>query len=83
MVTRTVKAAATIAGLNRVQLAQALGLATPQALSNKYTRGSFNAQDLIKIANACGYRLAFVGDDGRAVITFDSSDAPAQPQEQQ
>lgn len=80
MVTRTVKAAAALAGLDRAQIAQALGVGTAQAVSNKYTRGSFSARDLVKIATACGYNLAFVGADGRAVVIFDSSDAadPAQ-----
>lgn len=79
MITRTVKAAAARAGLNRAQIAQALGVGTAQAVSNKYTRGSFSAQDLIKIAAACGYKLAFVKGD--IVITFDndSSDTDAPP----
>lgn len=79
MITRTVKAAAARAGLDRAQLAQALGVGTAQAVSNKYTRGSFSARDLVKIATACGYSLAFVGADGRAVVTFDSSDAAPAP----
>ncbi|WP_299824711.1 hypothetical protein [uncultured Phascolarctobacterium sp.] len=56
--------------MSRADLAQALGLSTPQALSNKYNRGSFTAQDLTRIAQACGVRLAFVDDTGRAVLTF-------------
>lgn len=75
MITRTVKAIAALAGLNRAQLAQALGVGNAQAISNKYTRGSFNARDLIKIAAACGCRLAFVDASGRVVVAFDSSDA--------
>ena len=70
MITPIIKAAAQIAGLSRADLAQALGLSTPQALSNKYNRGSFSAQDLTRIAQACGVRLAFVDEAGRAVLTF-------------
>lgn len=70
MITPIIKAAAQLAGLSRADLAQALGLSTPQALSNKYNRGSFTAQDLTRIAQACGVRLAFVDDAGRAVLTF-------------
>lgn len=70
MITPIIKAAVQLAGLSRADLARALGLSTPQALSNKYTRGSFSAQDLTRIAQACGVRLAFVDDSGRAVLTF-------------
>ena len=70
MITPIIKAAVQLAGLSRADLAQALGLSTPQALSNKYNRGSFTAQDLTRIAQVCGVRLAFVDDTGRAVLTF-------------
>lgn len=70
MITPIIKAVVQLAGLSRADLAQALGLSTPQALSNKYNRGSFTAQDLTRIAQACGVRLAFVDDTGRAVLTF-------------
>lgn len=65
-----VKAAAGLAGVSRQDLTVALGLGQPQAVTNKYSRDSFTAQDLIKIASACSYRLAFVDDTGRAVLTF-------------
>ena len=65
-----VKAAAGLAGVSRQDLTTALGLGQPQAVTNKYSRDSFTAQDLIKIASVCGYRLAFVDDTGRAVLTF-------------
>ncbi len=65
-----VKAAAGLAGVSRQDLTTALGLGMPQAVTNKYSRDSFTAQDLIKIADVCGYRLAFVDDSGRAVLTF-------------
>lgn len=70
MITPIIKAAVQLAGLSRADLAQALGLSTPQALSNKYNRGSFTAQDLTRIAQVCGVKLAFVDDTGRAVLTF-------------
>lgn len=80
-ITPVVQYVAAKAGVDRQQLADALGLARAQAVSNKYTRDSFSAQDLIKIAAACGYKLAFVKGD--IVITFDSSDAdPAQDKQQ-
>ena len=69
MITSIVKAAAGLAGAKRQDIAAALGISI-QAVSNKYSRGSFSAADLVKIAKACKYRLAFVDDTGRAVLTF-------------
>lgn len=77
MITPIIKAVVQLAGLSRADLAQALGLSTPQALSNKYNRGSFTAKDLTKIAQACGVRLAFVDDNGRAVLTFPTPESDA------
>ena len=70
MLTKTIKAMQQIASVDRAALAAALGLGSAQAVTNKYTRDSFSGQDLIKIASTCGVRLAFVDDNGRAVLTF-------------
>ena len=69
MISEIVKASAGLAGADRKVLAGALGIST-QAMSNKYTRDSFSAVDLVKIASACGYRLAFTDEAGKAVIMF-------------
>jgi hypothetical protein len=65
-----VKAAAGLAGVSRQELTVAMGLSQPQAVTNKYGRDSFTAQDLIKIGSVCGYRLAFVDSNGKTVLTF-------------
>lgn len=70
MISNTVKAAASLAGLNRKDLADAMGLSMAQAVTNKYGRDSFSGADLVRIAAACGLRLAFVDDAGKAVLTF-------------
>ena len=64
-----VKAAAEMAGANRQVLAARLEI-NAQSLTNKYTRDSFSAVDLVKIASACGDRLAFADEAGKAVIMF-------------
>ena len=69
MISEIVKASAGLAGADRKVLAGALGISI-QAMSNKYTRDSFSAVDLVKIASACGYRLAFTDETGKAVIMF-------------
>lgn len=69
MITPAIKMMIDTAKISRQEAANALGISA-QALSNKYTRGSFTAPDLIKIAAACGVRLAFVDERGKAIVTF-------------
>ena len=70
MLTPTIKGLIALNGYTRQQVAAALGLALAQGVTNKYARDSFSGQDLIKIANLCGCRLAFVDDKGQAILTF-------------
>lgn len=56
------------------QLADGLGITVP-AIRNKLSRNSWAVDDLIKLADVCGVRLAFVDDAGRAVLTFPASPA--------
>lgn len=57
-------------------LADGLGITVP-AVRNKLSRNSWAINDLVKLAQACGVRLAFVDDAGRAVLTFPASTPPA------
>lgn len=64
------------------QLADGLGITVP-AIRNKLSRNSWAVDDLIKLADVCGVRLAFVDDAGRAVLTFpappaDDGSSPAE-----
>ncbi len=69
-------------GASSQTIAQALGI-TVAAARNKLSRNSWSVNDLIRLANGLGVRLAFIGPDGHAVTTFDSSDAdPAQDKQQ-
>ena len=79
MIGEIVKASAGLAGADRKVLAGALGISS-QAMSNKYTRDSFSAIDLVKIASACGYRLAFTDEAGKAVIMFPEHEQVAEKQ---
>ena len=69
MISPTVKSLLATEQLKRSDASSALGI-TAQALSNKYVRDSFSAEDLVKIATACGYHLAFIRDKDGMVITF-------------
>lgn len=67
-VTEKVKALLSIKGKKNVELAEYLGIA-PQSLQNKLNRGSFSAEDLIKIADFTGTSLAFeVGEKQKIVL---------------
>ena len=69
MIAPTVKSMLVMEGMKRNEAAAALGI-TAQAMSNKYNRDSFSAEDLIKVAAAAGYNLAFVRKRDGLMITF-------------
>ena len=56
-------------GMKRNEAAAALGI-TAQAMSNKYNRDSFSAEDLLKVATAAGYNLAFMRKRDGYTIMF-------------
>jgi transcriptional regulator with XRE-family HTH domain len=66
-ITDKIKALLSIKGKKNIELAQYLGI-TPQSLQNKLTRGSFSAEDLIKIADFLGCTLEFNIDDKQRII---------------
>ena len=69
MIAPTIKSLLATEQLKRTDAAAALGI-TAQAMSNKYNRDSFSAEDLIKVAAAAGYNLAFVRKRDGLMITF-------------
>ena len=71
-ITDKVKAAMVVRGKKNRELAQYLEI-TDQSLSNKFNRGSFSAEDLIKLADFTGATLALEFDDGNKV-TFSTDD---------
>lgn len=67
-----IKALLKIKGKQMNELSEFLGIGR-QSLSNKFSRGSFSADDLIKISNFLECTLAFEIDD-RQKIVLDKSD---------
>jgi transcriptional regulator with XRE-family HTH domain len=65
--TDKIKALISIKGKKNIELAQYMGL-TPQSLQNKLSRGSFSAEDLIKIADFLGCSLEFNIDDKQKIV---------------
>jgi transcriptional regulator with XRE-family HTH domain len=72
-ITNKIKALLSIHGTKNKELAEYLGLTTTQSLTNKFNRGSFSAEDLIKIAAFVGCELAFIVSDTQK-ISLDLSD---------
>ena len=50
-----------------------LDMGSKQSLSNKFTNERWSADDLVKIAEFCGCKLAFVMPNGERIV-LDSSD---------
>lgn len=71
-VTDKIKALLSIKGKKNVELAAYLGI-SPQSLQNKFNRGSFSAEDLIKVSDFLGCTLAFEVDTAQKII-LDKSD---------
>lgn len=61
-----VKAAIYLSGKSKTELAKYLGISI-QSLSNKLSRGSFSAEDLIKIADFTGSKLLFEFTDNQKI----------------
>ena len=66
-VTDKIKALLSIKGKKNVELAEYLGI-SPQSMKNKLSRGSFSAEDLIKIAAFLECTLEFKIDDAQSII---------------
>lgn len=67
-VTDKIKALLSIRGKKNIELAAHLGM-SPQSMQNKFNRGSFSAEDLIKIADFLDCTLAFeLGNEQKIIL---------------
>ncbi len=71
-VTDKIKALLSIKGRKNIELANYLNISA-QSMQNKLSRGSFSAEDLIKIADFLDCTLAFNIDENQKII-LDTSD---------
>lgn len=60
-------------GKSRSDISTALNI-SDAAVSNKFYRDSFSAEDLIKIAECLGFRLAFIDESQEIVFTMSDID---------
>lgn len=49
-------------------LVEVLGMGSKQSLSNKFTHERWSAEDLVKIADFCGCKLAFALPNGERIV---------------
>lgn len=71
-VSEKIKALLQIKGKKKAELAEYLGM-NSQSLSNKFSRDSFSAEDLIKISSFLDCSLTFEIDDKQKIV-LDKSD---------
>lgn len=69
-VTDKIKALLSLKGKKNIELAAHLGI-SPQSMQNKFNRGSFSAEDLIKVADFLECTLAFEIDNQKIVLDKD------------
>lgn len=67
MISEKIKALVTLSNKKDYEIAQALGM-YQSAYSRKMSLDQWKAQDLIKIAKALGWRIAFIKGDERIYI---------------
>ena len=70
VITGRIKSLLSIAGKKNIELAAYMGISA-QSLQNKFNRGSFSADDLIKIATFTGAELSFITGENK--VALDSS----------
>lgn len=71
-VTEKIKTLLSLSNKKNIELAAYLGI-SPQSMQNKLSRGSFSAEDLIKIAEFTGSELSFNTANNQK-ITLDKGD---------
>lgn len=78
-ITAKIKALLAMAGKKNVELAEYLGI-FPQSLQNKFNRGSFSADDLIRIAEFVGAELSIQLGEDKIVLDKSCIRGKAEPE---
>jgi len=67
-ISQKVKALLSLTGKKQVDLMAALGMGSKQSMSNKFSHGRWSAEDIVKAAEACGAKVAFILPDGQQIF---------------
>ena len=66
-VTKKIKALLALTGKKQTDLIDSLGMSSKQSLSNKFANERWSAEDLVKVAEECGCKIAFILPDGQQI----------------
>ena len=69
-VSKKIKSLLAESGMKQADLLEVLDMKSKQSLSNKFTNERWSAEDLVKVADVCGCKLAFILPNGER-ITID------------
>ena len=67
-VSNQVRALLNMTGKKQIELKDILGMGSKQSLNNKFSMDRWSADDLIKVAEFTGCKLAFILPDGERII---------------
>lgn len=70
-ISKKVKALLLESNKKQYDLQEILGMSSKQSLSNKFSNERWSAEDLVKVAEYCGCKLAFILPNGER-ITLES-----------
>lgn len=66
-ISEKVKGLLALCGKKQIDLAESFGM-SKQSMGNKVARSSWSGNDLAKVAEFCGCKLAFLMPDGQQII---------------
>ena len=72
-ISNIVKGLLAIRGVKQIDLAAHFGM-SKQTMSNKFARNSWFASDLVKVADFCGCKVAFILQDGQQIVIEDDGE---------
>lgn len=67
LISDTVKGLLALCGKKQIDLAASFGM-SKQTMGNKMARSSWSGSDLVRVADFCGCKLAFIMPDGQQII---------------
>ena len=77
-VSNQVRALLNLTGRKQVELQDILEMGSKQSLNNKFAKDRWSAEDLIRVSEFCGCKLAFILPSGER-ITLSGSPATTPP----
>lgn len=78
-ISKRIKALLLETDMKQSDLMGVLDMSSKQSLSNKFTNERWSADDLVKIADFCGCKLAFVLPDGKQIVIDNDTDKEIDP----